>query len=42
MVLISLDGKVQKASVIQRAALLCIFLNSVRFFTMGAPLKNQS
>jgi len=36
------DGEVQKAPVIQRAALLCIFFNSVIFLTMGVPLKNQS
>jgi len=36
------DDKVQKAPVIQRAALLCIFFNSVIFLAMGAPFKNQS
>jgi len=36
------DGKVQKAPVIQRTALCCIFFSSVMFFTIGAPLKNHS
>jgi len=36
------DGEVQKASVIQRAALRCIFFSSVMFLTIGAPLKNYS
>ena len=36
------DGKVQKAPVIQRAALRCIFFSSVMFLTIGAPLKNHS
>jgi len=35
-------GEVRKAPVIQRAALRCIFLSSVMFFTMGAPLKNHN
>jgi len=35
-------GEVQKAPIIQRAALRCIFFSSVMFFTMGAPLKNHS
>ena len=34
-------GDVQKAPVIQRAALHCIFLSSLIFLTIGAPLKNQ-
>jgi len=33
---------VQKAPVIQRAALRCIFFNSDVFLTIGAPLKNHS
>jgi len=37
-----LDREVQKAPVIQRAALYCIFFNSVMFLTIGAPLKNHS
>ena len=37
-----LDNEVQKAPVIQRATLHCIFFNSFMFFMMGAPLKNQS
>jgi len=36
------DGLVQKVPVIQRAALHCIFFNSVIFLTIGAPLKNYS
>jgi len=36
------DGEVQKAPVIQRAALRCIFFSSVMFFKMGAPLKNHN
>jgi len=36
------DGKVQKAPVIQRAALHCIFFSSVVFLMVGAPLKNHS
>jgi len=36
------DREVQKASVIQRAALRCIFFSSVMFLTIGAPLKNYS
>ena len=36
------DGEVQKAPVIQRAALRCIFFSSVMFFTMGVPLKNHN
>ena len=35
------EGDVQKVPVIQRAALCCIFLSSLIFFTIGAPLKNQ-
>jgi len=42
MALIPSDGKVQKAPVIQRTALHCIFFSSVKFFMMGASLKNQS
>jgi len=37
-----LDGDVQKAPVIHKAALCCIFFNFVRFLTVGAPLKNHS
>jgi len=37
-----LDGEVWKTPVIQRAALCCIFFNSVMFLTVGAPLKNHS
>jgi len=36
------DGEVRKASVIQRAALHCIFFSSVMFFMVGAPLKNHN
>jgi len=36
------EGKVQKAPVIQRAALRCIFLSSYMLLAVGAPLKNQS
>jgi len=36
------DGEVRKASVIQRAALRCIFFSLVMFFTMGVPLKNYN
>jgi len=36
------DGEVRKVPVIQRAALRCIFFNSVMFLTIGAPLKNHS
>jgi len=36
------DGEVWKASMIQRAALCCIFFSSVMFFKIGAPLKNYS
>ena len=36
------EGKVQKALVIQRAALRCIFLSSYMLLAVGAPLKNQS
>jgi len=36
------DGKVQKALVIQTAALCYIFFNSVMFLTIGVPLKNHS
>jgi len=35
-------GEVRKVPVIQRTVLCCIFLSSVMFFTMGAPLKNHS
>jgi len=42
MALIPFDGEVQRVSVIQRAALHCIFFSSVKFLTIGAPLKNQS
>ena len=42
MALTPLDGEVQKASVIQRAALHCIFFNSLMFLTIEAPLKNHS
>jgi len=37
-----LVGEVRKVPVIQRAVLRCIFLSSVMFLTMGAPLKNHS
>jgi len=40
--LMPLDREVRKASVIQRAALCCIFFSSLVFFTIGAPLKNYS
>jgi len=36
------DGEVQKAPVIQRAALGCIFFNSVMFLIIEASLKNHS
>jgi len=36
-----LEEDVQKAPVIQRAALCCIFLSSLIFLTIRAPLKNQ-
>jgi len=36
------EEEVQKASVIHRAVLCCIFFNLVIFLTVGAPLKNQS
>ena len=36
------DGDVQKAPVIHRAALRCIFFNSVMFFTVRALLKNHN
>ena len=36
------DGEVQKAPIIQRATLHCIFFSSVMFFTIGAPLKNYN
>jgi len=42
MALMPLDREVQKAPVIQRAALHCIFFNLVMFLTIGAPLKNQA
>jgi len=35
-------GDVQKAPVIHKAALHCIFFNSVTFLTIGAPLKNHN
>jgi len=35
------EGDVQKAPVIQRAALHCIFLSLLMFLTIGVPLKNQ-
>jgi len=35
------EGDVQKAPVIQRAALHCIFFNLLIFLTIGMPLKNQ-
>jgi len=38
---IPLEGDVQKAPVIQRAALCCIFFNLLIFLTIRAPLKNQ-
>jgi len=37
----SSEEDVQKAPVIQRAALCCIFLSLLTFFIIGAPLKNQ-
>jgi len=42
MALMPSDGEVQKAPVIQRAALHCIFFSLVMFLTIGAPLKNHS
>jgi len=38
----SSDREVQKASVIQKAALYCIFFNSVMFLAIEVPLKNYS
>jgi len=42
MALIPSDEEVQKAPVIQRAALCCIFFNSVMFLVIGVPLKNHN
>ena len=42
MALMPSDGEVQKAPMIQRAALCCIFFSSVMFLMIGAPLKNHS
>jgi len=42
MASIPLDGKVQKAPVIQRAALHCIFFSLDMFLMIGVPLKNHS
>jgi len=42
MALMPLDREVWKAPVIQRAALCCIFFNSVMFLMIGVPLKNYS
>jgi len=42
MALMPLDGDVQKAPVIQRATLCCIFFSSDMFFTIEVPLKNHS
>ena len=36
------EGDVWKAPVIHKAALHCIFFNSVIFFIIRAPLKNHS
>jgi len=36
------EGDVRKGSVIYKAALHCIFFNSVMFFIVGAPLKNYN
>jgi len=38
----SSDREVQKVPVIQRAALYCIFFNSVMFLTIRVSLKNYS
>ena len=35
------EGDIQKAPVIQRTALHCIFLSLLIFLTIRAPLKNQ-
>ena len=35
------EGDIQKALVIQRTALHCIFLSLLIFLTIRAPLKNQ-
>ena len=35
------EGDVQKAPVIQRVALHCIFFSLLAFLTIGVPLKNQ-
>jgi len=42
MASMSLDREVQKAPMIQRAALCYIFFSSVMFLMVRAPLKNQS
>jgi len=42
MALMPLEGDMQKALVIQRAARLCIFFSSLMFLRIGAPLNNQS
>ena len=42
MALIFLDSDMQKASMIHKAALYCIFLSSDRFLKVKAFLKNQS
>ena len=40
--LISFDSDVQKAPVIYKTALCCIFLSLDEFIRVKAPLKNQS
>jgi len=42
MALMPSDKDVQKAPVIHRATLHCIFFSLVMFLTIGAPLKNHN
>jgi len=42
MALMPSDREIWKVPIIQRAALHCIFFNSVIFLMIGAPLKNHS
>jgi len=42
MALMPSDGDVWKVPVIHRAALYCIFFNSVMFLTIRVPLKNHN
>jgi len=36
----SFNGNMQKTPVIYKVVLHCIFFSYIRFFTVGAPLKN--